>query len=610
MVGPKENELACRADFYARRSRELGSESAENADRASKYTLFLIVLGLLACVVLYQSIFARRRSLLWAAVLLVPAGAWVLNQRRRFGQRSVQLYGVIDYYQQGIARLNQKWDELDDGKQFIEQDHFYSQDFDLFGQKSLYQLLCSAQTQVGRETLARWMKVPAAMEEIRQRQDAISELTLRRDLPESVASSAPTQVSDFRPEFLKAWVGESTSAFPSWAAIVAFLLPIALIISPLLYLAGFLSLHTLVFLFEILGFSELLLAASFRGQVKPVLTSLGTLSVELAAMRELIQIMEREHFSSVKLKTLAGHFGHGKSTASDHIGRFLRLISLVKHRDNEFFMYLSFCLLWGTQFAFAIERWRCRYGAHTLEWMAVLGELEALLSLSTYAFEHPQDPFPEVTTNDPLFDAVGLGHPLLDERTCVRNDVQLGNEVRFLIISGSNMSGKSTFLRAIGVNAVLAYMGAPVRCKKLTLSLLVLGAAIRIQDSVTDGRSRFLAEMRRLRRMIEAADHGPLLFLADEIMGGTNSHDRRIATEWVVRALMLRHAIGAISTHDLALTEIAMNGLPGQNVYFEDSGESGNLLFDYKLRPGILSRSNALNIAHMLGIDTAAQSQT
>jgi DNA mismatch repair ATPase MutS len=169
------------------------------------------------------------------------------------------------------------------------------------------------------------------------------------------------------------------------------------------------------------------------------------------------------------------------------------------------------------------------------------------------------------------------------------------------------MSGKSTFLRAIGLNAVLAYMGAPVRCAKLRLSMLEIGAAVRIQDSVVDGRSHFQAEIERLRRIIDAAGQRPLLFLADEIMGGTNSHDRRIATEWVIRAPILRGAIGAISTQDLALTEIATNGLPGSNVHFEDSGESGKLEFDYKLRPGILTHSNALNIARMLGIDTAAQ---
>jgi DNA mismatch repair ATPase MutS len=206
----------------------------------------------------------------------------------------------------------------------------------------------------------------------------------------------------------------------------------------------------------------------------------------------------------------------------------------------------------------------------------------------------------------PEFDARGLAHPLLNAAAAVRNDVQLGSGTRFLIVSGSNMSGKSTFLRAVGQNAVLAWMGAPVRCRRLRASRLAIGAAIRSQDSLTDGRSHFFAEMDRLRRMIAAADDGPMLFLADEILSGTNSHDRRIAAEWVVRALLLRGAIGVITTHDLALTEIAANGLPGRNVHFEDTGEGGDLHFDYTLRDGVLTRSNALNIAHLLGIDAAA----
>jgi DNA mismatch repair ATPase MutS len=149
-----------------------------------------------------------------------------------------------------------------------------------------------------------------------------------------------------------------------------------------------------------------------------------------------------------------------------------------------------------------------------------------------------------------------------------------------------------------------------VRCARFRLSALEVGAAVRVQDSVVDGRSHFLAEMQRLRRMIDVASEAPLLYLADEIMSGTNCKDRRIATEWVVRALALRGAVGVITTHDLALTEIASNGLAGRNVHFEDTGEFGNLTFDYKLRQGVLTHSNALNIAHMLGIDAAAFSES
>jgi len=592
--------------FYARRTDELRGAINENLTRFERHTMSLVLIGLLACVAFYQSIVAKRLPI-WGPILVVSAGAVVVHRRHLCHRGFIRLNSLAEYYEKGAARLSRKWELLDGGEGFIDQEHFYSKDLDLFGHGSLYQLLCSARTQIGRETLANWMTIPASVEEINARHSAISELRERRDLPESLASSGPTQVSDCQPGLLKTWIARPPSLFPSWASPLAFLLALAAILFPALFFVHLLDLHNLWVCLGVLLSIHAIFAAAFRRQVRLVLESLGPLSVELPTVCELLHIVEREQFSSVKLRKLAGSLARDGSAASSNIRRLQRLIRLVKERDNEWFFYLSICLLWATQFAMAIEHWRRRYGAHMLECVDALGEFEALISLSTYSFEHTGDTFPQLVEKGSIFETEALGHPLLDEATCVRNDLQLSDTVRFLVVSGSNMSGKSTFLRAIGLNTVLALMGAPVRCAKLCLSPLAIGAAIRIQDSVIDGRSHFLAEMQRLRRMIEEADHGPLLFLADEIMGGTNSHDRRIATEWVIRALMLRGAIGAITTHDLALTEIATNGLPGRNVCFEDSGEFGSLSFDYKLRQGALSRSNALNIAHLLGIDTAAQ---
>ena len=594
--------------FYVRRAEELRAAIDEVLTRLPRYTMGLVLIGLLACLTFYLSIVAKELAI-WVPLLVTCAGVALVQLRHMRHRSLVQLSNLAEFYEKGIARLNREWRLLDRGESFIDQDHFYSKDLDLFGHTSLYQLLCSARTQIGRDTLANWMMVPASVEEIHARHAAISELRERRDLPESLTTSGQMQLSSCRPDFLKAWAADSSSPFPLWARPTALILALAAIVFPILFWSGLLGLHNmwvcLVALFSI----QAIFAGVFRRKVKLVLDSLeslGPLSIELSTVCELLQIVEREKFSSLKLHALARSIACDGSAASSNIRRLQRLIRLAKERENEWFMYLSFCLLWATQFGMAIDHWRRRHGAQMLEWVAALGEVEALISLSTYSYEHPGDTFPQVVEKGPVLEAEGLGHPLLEENRCVRNDVQLSDVVRFLIVSGSNMSGKSTFLRAIGLNVSLALMGAPVRCAKLRLSPLAIGAAIRIQDSVVDGRSHFLAEMQRLRRMIELANKKPLLFLADEIMSGTNSHDRRIATEWVLKALMLRGAIGAITTHDLALTEIAANGLPGSNVYFEDSGEFGHLSFDYKLRHGVLSRSNALNIAHLLGIDTAA----
>jgi hypothetical protein len=592
-------------DFYARRIEELRTATNGSLSTYSRYTQTLIALGLLACLLLYESVVAKSLPL-WSAGLVLPGAALAEYQRRRSRLNFMKLRSLSEFYEKGIARLTHNWERLDSGDDFLDQDHLYAKDLDLFGHGSLYQLLCSSRTKIGRQTVANWMTSPASATEIEARQAAISELRARRSLPELIAAAAPTQISDFRPDFLNAWVSEAFPPFPAWSPQAAFLLAFAAVALPILYLFGIFASTTLWHGLGVLGILQFLFAVSFRLRVKSVLESLESLSIELPVMHALLRIMEREQFSSPKLTALANSLRRSKPQASGILYRLHRLIRLVKLREDELLAYPLFCLLWGTQFAMAIDRWRRGHGRPMLEWMAALGELDALISLSTYSYEHLGDPFPELVEPGPVFDAQGLGHPLLKEDTCVRNDLHLGDAVGFLIVSGSNMSGKSTFLRAIGMNVVLALMGAPVRCVRLELSPITLGAAVRIQDSLADGRSHFMAEMQRLRRMIEAASDSPLMFLADEIMGGTNSHDRRIATEWVIRALMLRGAIGAISTHDLALTEIATNGLPGRNVFFEDSGESGALSFDYKLREGILTRSNALNIARILGIDTAA----
>jgi hypothetical protein len=591
-------------DFYQRRSHEVRIASDEAVRIQGLYRWGFVVLGLFVCIILYES-FAAKSLPPWTPVLAVPVGAYLLTQSRRQQYNALKLFRLCDYYDAGIARLTRKWDVLDEGKDFFDPVHFYATDLDLFGHGSLFQLVCSSRTQAGRETLAGWMKAPASREEVLARHDAVSELLARQDLREALAVAGAIKTTDCRPGTFRAWKAESPSTFPFWRRAFAFILPFSPLVLLVLYWLRHINMQSLWLDLTLVFLVQTIYAAPFYRRVRSVLEGVGPISTELPIVSEIFQIVDQEKFSTAKLVALAERMKQG-SAPLRRLRRLIRLMQLLKQTHDPWSTVLSYALLWGTQFTMAIDQWHRRYGNRMLDWLAALGEFEALNSLAAYTFEHPLDPFPEVLEQGPLLDAEGLGHPLLDENICVRNDVRLGNDVRFLIVSGSNMSGKSTFVRAIGLNAVLTWMGGPVRCTKLRLSPLAIGAAVRVQDSLVDGQSHFLAEMQRLRRMIDVASAEPLLYLADEIMSGTNSHDRRIATEWVVRALVLRGAIGVITTHDLALTEIASNDLPGQNVYFEDSGEAGSLHFDYKLRCGLLTHSNALNIAHMLGIDTAA----
>jgi DNA mismatch repair ATPase MutS len=296
--------------------------------------------------------------------------------------------------------------------------------------------------------------------------------------------------------------------------------------------------------------------------------------------------------------------GSGES-ASRALRSLDRLVGLLDSRRNQLFAPVGALLLWTTQLGLAIERWRRRHGHRIGEWVTALGEFEALAALGTYADEHPDDPMPELAEGPARFTAEGLVHPLLPRGQAVPNNLALGEGlVRALVVSGSNMSGKSTLLRAVGVNVVLAQAGAPVSAAKLRLSPLAIGASFRPQDSLQQGRSRFYAEIARLRRTVDLLEgERPVLFLLDELLSGTNSYDRALGARAIVEHLVREGAIGLVTTHDLALAGIADALAPAMaNVHFEDTLEEGALHFDYRLRSGVVERSNAVELMRAVGL--------
>jgi DNA mismatch repair ATPase MutS len=287
------------------------------------------------------------------------------------------------------------------------------------------------------------------------------------------------------------------------------------------------------------------------------------------------------------------------------IAELRRLTDLLDARRNQLFAPLAALFLWGTQIGLAVERWRLQWGSVLEDWLVAAGEFEALASLSGYAYENPDAIFPEICDGEPELRARALGHPLLPNDKCVRNDLELGGERRALIISGSNMSGKSTYLRTAGCNILLALAGAPVRAASLRLTPLAIAASIQISDSLLEGTSHFYAEIKRLRQVVKLSQSGlPVLFLLDEILHGTNSHDRRIGASAVVKGLVERGALGLVTTHDLALAKIADEMAPAiENVHFQDHLEQGRMAFDYRIREGVVEKSNALELMRAVGLD-------
>jgi DNA mismatch repair ATPase MutS len=324
----------------------------------------------------------------------------------------------------------------------------------------------------------------------------------------------------------------------------------------------------------------------------------------------VLERIERERFTAPRLTRLEAALTVGGRPPSRRIADLRRLVSWLDASRNQLFAPIAAALLLRSQLAIAIDRWHANWGASISEWLRVVGEFEALASLAAYAYERPADPFPALADDDVLFHAEALAHPLIPVRDSVPNDVRLGGGApHVIIVSGSNMSGKSTLLRTVGVNVVLALAGAPVRARSVRLSRLAIGATLKVEDSLQAGHSRFYTEILRIKAIVDVArGQPPLLFLLDEILHGTNSFDRRIGAEAIVRALVADGAIGLVTTHDLALTELVgtLGAVPGRgaaNMHFEDRLVDGRMVFDYRMRPGVVEHSNALALMRAIGLD-------
>lgn len=348
-----------------------------------------------------------------------------------------------------------------------------------------------------------------------------------------------------------------------------------------------------------------------RRRVRAAMEGIAEQGADLVLLGQVLARLEREAFEAPALRELGKRLDLGERLSgrgqppSRRIAGLGQLLNLHDARGVPLIGAALELGLWSVHFALSIESWRHRFGEALRAWLEAVATIEALGSLANHAFEFPRDSFPEIVESGPVLEAEGLGHPLLREDRCVRNDVRLGEGVGLLVVSGSNMSGKSTLLRAVGCNVVLALAGAPVRAARLRLSPLATGASIRTVDSIREGRSRFYAEVLRLRRLQDlAAGDLPLLFLLDEILGGTNSHDRRVGAEALLRGFLRRGAIGIATTHDLALTRIADALAPrAANVHFSDELREGRLVFDYRLREGVVRKSNALDLMREAGLD-------
>ena len=587
------------AEYTARLAarRETVARLVRREERISRLRLACAITAAVLC---WLGVRYGVPSPLWVLVPLagfavLVARHWDATAARQRAERAVL------FYRRGLDRLEGTWaGGGETGERFRCPAHPYADDLDIFGPGSLFELLCTARTGAGEDTLAAWLLAPARPDEIRARQAAVDELRPRLDLREDLALLGADVRATVDPEALRAWASAPITLLAPWARYVAPALAAAAVVGGVMSAFGHWQPLAAV------AALEGLVASALRRRVQHVVRTVERPGRDLRTLAELLARVERERFTASRLVALREMLDTEGLPPSRQVARLRRRIELLDARRNQLFAPIGWLLLWTTQLALSIESWRAACGPHVADWLTAAGELEALCALGGYASEHPDHPFPTIVEGAPQLDGRGLGHPLLLASRCVPNDVLLGHEApHVLVVSGSNMSGKSTLLRTVGLSAVLAQAGAPVPADTLTLTPLAVGASIRLQDSLQSGTSRFYAEVTRVKQLVDLASGAPaLLFLLDELFHGTNSHDRRIGSEAVVRGLLDRGAIGLVTTHDLAIAAVA-NGLATRaaNVHFEDQLSDGRVTFDYRVRPGVVTKSNALELMRAVGLE-------
>ena len=559
-------------------------------------------LRLVAAVLIIVTILltaSPRVSGLW---ILLPIAAFTALVTYHVSVRRKRAHAerALAFYEARIARIDDRWMGTGSGgERFDTPHHVYAADVDLFGRGSLFELLSAARTRMGEETLARWLQAPADADTIRARNACLADLRERLDLREDFALEGASARVGVQPDALLDWARTENRLRGRHIVVLAYILP-ALVIASIVVASVWGTITPFLLLLAAEGF----VLYRFRDSIQSVIKGTESAFEDLRLLSGLLLRTEREAFTATPLRKLVERLSSHTLPASKTIGRLSTIVGFVEARRNIILALFQLPLLYPLHTALAAERWRKAHGAAVGPWIEVLGELEALLSLASYAYEHPADTFAELVDGPACFDAKALGHPLLPAAQCVRNDVALCGSTRVLLVSGSNMSGKSTLLRTVGINTVLAMAGAPVRATSLRLSPLQVGASIRVNDSLHEGSSRFYAEITRLKQIVTLMDGPlPLLFLLDELLQGTNSKDRRTGAEGIVRAFMQRGAIGLVSTHDLALTDFELPDAGAlRNVHFEDAIVDGRMTFDFRLRDGVVTRSNGIELMRSIGL--------
>ncbi len=597
-------EISNPESFYQHRIENL-SETLKSLNKRKNWLGWLRLCIVLTGVVVLYIIWPLT---LWASLVIifitVVLFLFVLNKDLSNRDSISHHERLIEFNKQEVLHLQHQFSHQPDGHEYFSEEDTYAGDLDIFGRSSLYQYINRTCSQQGNKLLANWLMNAGKEAEILSRQKAVQELSRQTEWRQELQAHSSTSVISFAgQEAIQSWLKEMNSFGRStYWQIIRYLVP-ALAISVLMsYL--FDLINTPQFLILLLVFS--IIASYISRKVNPFYRKLSKITAETNTLFNIITCIEKSSFQDPLLSALKQQFQTETKKASKQVKELNGILNRFDYRLNPIvFIPLNIFLLWDLQQILQLEKWKQQNNQDVSHWFDAMANFEVLSSMGTLAFNHPDWCFPILNTTQPEFTATHLRHPLIKPSISVANDFSTKGSGKINIITGSNMAGKSTFLRSVGVNMILATMGAPVCAKEMKVSPLKVMTSMRIKDNLEESTSTFYAELKKLKTIIDAVNSNqPVFILLDEILRGTNSLDRHTGSKALIRQLLNHNATGIVATHDLELAGMSQEFPEGiHNYYFDAALDGEELYFDYRLKPGVCQNLNASILMKKIGIE-------
>lgn len=525
------------------------------------------------------------------------------HSRLRYNKKCSTL--ICEINENSLKRLKGEWKSFEDaGADFLNDDHNYSKDLDIFGKGSLFQYINTASTYLGREKVKYILTAPNyTIGEIYDRQETVKELSDNLGWRQRFMAEGKIATEKKKdPEPLFKWGKEKNSLFCSVMFIsMSWILPIITVGVILLYFL----LGSIPYYFPLIAIGIQILILKFNSEKSnKILNVVYKYKKDIEVYSKMLKLIEKKRFkSSYLVKLKENLISENKITATEQINKLSRVVNLISDRANFFYHIINIVTFWEYHCLIRLERWKKESGVCIEQWLNVIAEIEALSSLAVIKHDYPEWAMPEIKETSLMLEAKNIGHPLIIKNR-VYNNLKIDKAESILLITGSNMSGKSTLLRTAGINLVLAYAGAPVCADTFCCSIMNIYTCMRISDNLEENVSSFYAELLRIRKLVDATkEKEPVFFLLDEIFRGTNSKDRHTGAKVLIEKLSNENALGMVSTHDLELADIEEKNKKVKNYHFREHYKNNEIYFDYKLRSGVSTTRNAIYLMRMAGIE-------